>query len=137
MPVFGERSRARLLTCDPRIERVLNRAILHFDFTVLEGHRGEEAQNEAHATGRSTKKWPDSRHNRSPSIAVDIAPWPIDWDDRERFTFLAGLIIGIARELDVPLFWGGDWDGDTEVADNGFDDMPHFELRELPAQRRT
>jgi hypothetical protein len=32
--------------------------------------------------------------------------------------------------MDIPLRWGGDWDSDTEVNDNGFDDLVHFELED-------
>jgi len=32
--------------------------------------------------------------------------------------------------MGVDLRWGGDWDGDTEVRDNGFDDLVHFEIVE-------
>jgi hypothetical protein len=28
----------------------------------------------------------------------------------------------------LKLRWGGDWDMDTEVKDNKFDDLVHFEL---------
>jgi len=30
--------------------------------------------------------------------------------------------------MGIRLRWGGDWDGDTELDDNKFDDLPHFEL---------
>ena len=31
----------------------------------------------------------------------------------------------------ITLRWGGDWDMDFQVKDNGFDDFPHFELRDV------
>jgi len=128
MASFGTRSLEHLNTLDPRLHRVLVASIRTFDFTVLIGHRDEAAQNEAQASGRSTVRWPHSKHNMSPSLAVDLAPWPIDWADRERFTYLAGHIVGIGSHMGVPIRWGGDWDKDTEVRDNGFDDLVHFEL---------
>ena len=130
MPTFGKRSLRALATCDDRIQQVFNRVIVHFDCTILEGHRGRIRQNEAFDMGRSKVKWPDSRHNTKPSIAVDAAPWPIDWNDRDRFHYFGGLVIGIARELWIPLYWGGDWNGDGQMRDNRFDDLPHFELRD-------
>lgn len=128
MPKFSERSLSHLSTCHPDIQRILNAVILFFDFTVLVGHRDKEAQNEAFATGRSGKQYPNSKHNALPSIAVDIAPWPIDWKDRERFTYLAGHIKQAANELGLKVRWGGDWDQDTQVNDNNFDDLVHFEI---------
>lgn len=49
------------------------------DITVLCGHRGQAAQNQAFKDGTSKKMWPDSEHNYFPSKAVDIAPYPVDW----------------------------------------------------------
>ena len=46
MPEFGTKSRERLETCDPKIQLVLEEAIKHYDFSVLEGHRTEEKQQE-------------------------------------------------------------------------------------------
>lgn len=63
-----------------------------------------------------------------PSNAVDIAPYPIDWNDRERFTYLAGHVKMAAHMLGIKVTWGGDWNNNNEVKDNNFDDLPHFEL---------
>ena len=54
MAKFGSRSRGKLETCDDRIQRVMTRAIEAYDFTIVWGHRGEEAQNEAFDRGNST-----------------------------------------------------------------------------------
>ena len=144
MPSFAKASRAHRATCDPRLQRVLDRVIAIFDISVIWGHRGKEDQERAFATGHSTKRWPNSKHNRMPSPAMDVVPWPVDWEDRERFTLMAGFILAtadqVAREeakaagLPGPawtLRWGGDWDRDTQVADNKWDDLAHFEIVEL------
>ena len=130
MPHFGKKSRERLLQCDLELQEILQEAIKHFDFTITCGHRTEKEQNALfNATPKVTKvEWPKSKHNSYPSQAVDIAPYPVDYTDRERFTYLAGLVMGIAKMKDIPLRWGGDWDADTELKDNDFDDLPHFEL---------
>ena len=129
MPKFSERSRQRLATCHPDLQRVLNQAIeFGPDFTVICGHRTEEEQTRAVAEGRSHAPWPQSKHNGKPSEAVDIAPYPIDWDDWDRFRVLAGYILGTADTVGVPLRWGGDWDRDYTEADERFRDLPHFEL---------
>ena len=46
MPEFGSKSKERLQSCDPQIQKVLEEAIKHYDFSVLEGHRTEEKQQE-------------------------------------------------------------------------------------------
>jgi len=128
MPRFSEASEVALASCDPRLREVLRAAIERFDFRVLEGHRSHERQNEMYRQGLSRARAGESKHNAYPSLAVDIAPYPINWNDRERFTLLAGYILGIARERGVTLRWGGDWDGDYRLDDNKFDDLPHFEI---------
>ena len=75
-------------------------------------------------------RWPHSKHNATPSRAVDIAPYPINWGDRERMTLFAGISLGVADAKGIALRWGGDWDRDFQVVDNGFDDLVHFELME-------
>jgi hypothetical protein len=130
MPHFGKKSRERLLQCDLELQEILQEAIKHFDFTITRGHRSEKEQNALfNATPKVTKvKWPNSKHNSYPSQAVDIAPYPVDYNDRERFYYLAGMVMGIAKMKDVPLRWGGNWKSDNNFKSNGFDDLPHFEL---------
>lgn len=97
------------------------------DFTIIEGHRSPERQEELFNTGMSKVR--RSKHNDSPSNAVDIAPWPIDWGDTFRFHVLAGLVYAAAKEEKVDVRWGGDWDGDMSQRDHTFIDMPHFERK--------
>lgn len=127
MPYFSASSTRRLLTCHSNLIDLFNEVVKYFDCTVICGHRDEEDQREAFEEGFSTKQWPNSKHNRQPSMAVDIAPYPIDWDDINRFYYFAGFVKGIARVLDIKIRWGGDWDRDTEVDDQTFNDLPHFE----------
>tara|TARA_Y100001938_G_scaffold26206_1_gene35139 strand:+ start:3205 stop:3600 length:396 start_codon:yes stop_codon:yes gene_type:complete len=130
MARFGRRSKARLATCDPRLQKVFNEVIKEIDCSVLEGHRSEERQNKLFKEGKTKVTYPKGRHNASPSLAVDVAPYPIDWSDRERFTLFAGYVLGVANRMGITLRWGGDWNMNWEVSDNRFDDFPHFEIRE-------
>jgi len=128
MPKFGSRSKERLDTCDKRIQDIFFYVVQHFDCTVLEGHRSEGRQNSLFEAGRSQLRYPAGRHNTQPSRAVDVVPYPIDWNDRERFHYFSGFVLGVAKMMNIDVRWGGDWDSDTEVDDNTFDDLPHFEL---------
>ena len=129
MPRFSKRSKDRLSTCDKRLQKVFNEVIKHVDCSVLEGHRNEERQNKLFEEGKTKVTYPKGRHNAKPSNAVDVAPYPIDWDDRERFHLFAGYVLGVARGMGITLRWGGDWNMNFEVDDNKFDDFPHFEIR--------
>ena len=129
MAKFGKKSKERLATCEKDLQLLFGEVVKGFDCSIICGHRGEEAQNEAFKRGNSKAKYPKGRHNASPSRAVDVAPYPINWADRERFTYFAGYVMGIASQMGIDIIWGGDWDGDTDLADNGFDDLVHFELK--------
>ena len=128
MPHLSERSYAKLNQCHPDLVDICEQLIRYFDFTVITGHRNEQEQNRMKSEGKSQLSYPDSKHNKTPSLAVDIAPYPIDWSDRERFTLMAGMFIAIAAMKGIQVRWGGDWNRNTEVNDNKFDDLPHFEL---------
>lgn len=130
MPSFFKRSRGRLQTCDPRLVDIFERVVMDFDCTVLCGHRSKLVQDEAFRQGKSKLKWPNSKHNSKPSMAVDVAPYPIDWTDTKRFYYFAGFVMGVAAECGYKLRWGGDWDGDTQVNDQTFMDLVHFEIVE-------
>ena len=125
MPRFGKRSKQRLKGVKPELVNVLNELVKIMDVTIIEGLRTEARQMELLAQGKSKTKY--SKHLEGK--AVDLAPYPIDWEDRDRFHYMGGMIRGIAKQLNVSVRWGGDWYGDGEVKDNGFDDLDHVEIR--------
>lgn len=125
---FSDRSKSRLMTCDKRLQEIFEEVIEHFDCTIICGHRNKIAQDAAFNSGNTQLKWPKSKHNHLPSLAVDAVPYPLDWGDRERMTLFAGHVLAISKMMGYGLKWGGDWDEDTEVKDNKFDDLVHFEL---------
>lgn len=119
MPRFSNGSIVKLASCDVRLATVLYDAIKQMDFTVLCGYRGKLAQEDAFKSGNSKLHFPHSKHNVSPSKAVDIAPYPIDWNNIERFKELAKIVFACAEKRRVKLRHGGEWG-----------DWPHFELVE-------
>ena len=129
MAKFGKSSRERLATCEDELQKVFNEVIKYVDCSVLEGHRGQERQNKLLLESKTKVQYPLGRHNAVPSRAVDVVPYPVDWNDRERFHLFAGFVLGIARSMGIKLRWGGDWNMNFEVDDNKFDDFPHFELK--------
>jgi|TARA_R100000656_G_scaffold28389_2_gene24805 peptidoglycan L-alanyl-D-glutamate endopeptidase CwlK len=129
MPKFGKRSMGRLNTCDEDLIALFQEVVKYFDCSVLEGHRGEEKQNKYFNEGKSKLKYPEGRHNKKPSNAVDVVPYPVDWEDREQMSYFAGFVKGVAYKMGIPIRWGGDWNNNNDLKDNNFDDLPHFELR--------
>ena len=112
---FGKRSKSRLKGVDSRLVNVLNELIKIMDVTIIEGLRSKERQQELLAQGKTKVKY--SKHMEGK--AVDLAPYPIDWNDR-----------GIGHQLGLKIRWGGDWDSDGDINDNKFDDLVHVEIRD-------
>lgn len=135
---YGKQSRACIEQLDGRLQRVLYRyadwAPPELDLTIIVGHRGEAAQNEAFNARpqRSKTPWPKSKHNRLPSWAFDFRPAPFPsaehWKDGVRFGRIAGAILWVAAAERVPVRWGGDWDQDGQSIDESFLDLGHVEL---------
>lgn len=121
MPSFSKASKAKLYTCHADLIRLFEAVIKKTDCTIVCGYRGKDEQDKAFAEGKSKLKFPSSRHNRKPSEAVDAVPYPIDWNDLERFKALAKIVKETAKELGIAIEWGGDW--------KSFKDMPHYQLR--------
>ena len=128
MPEFSTRSMERLSTCDPRLVELFVEVVTVYDCSVIEGRRSRERQDELYRTGFSRVRYPNSRHNPNPSMAVDVAPCPIDWNDRERFVAFGSFVRGVAYARDVEIRWGGDWDRDFDLKDQTFMDLVHFEI---------
>lgn len=125
---FGNRSLDNLRTCHPDLQEILEEAIKLVDFAIICGHRNKDEQDKAFHSGMSKVQFPNSKHNTYPSSAVDIAPYPIDWNNTERFTHLVGIIRGIAHMKGIKIRCGIDWDCDGDITDHSFMDYPHVEL---------
>lgn len=125
---YGERSARNLSEAHTKLQAIFNEVIKQYDCSIIEGHRTEKEQNAAYHSGKSKLKFPKSKHNSKPSNAVDAVPFPIDWNDKARFYYFAGLVKATAFQMGYKIRWGGDWDGDNSFKDQSFHDLPHFEL---------
>jgi peptidoglycan L-alanyl-D-glutamate endopeptidase CwlK len=126
-PKFGKRSLENLATAHPDLQEIANELIQYMDVTVLCGHRSEREQNAAFYAGRSKLMWPRSKHNSMPSKAIDLAPWPIDWQDISRFKKMIELVEMIAKEKKIKLRLGRDF---------SFKDWPHIELHDKHVEKK-
>lgn len=134
MPRFSKDSVSKLSTCHHELQVLFYEVIKHFDCTVIVGFRNEEQQEKAFKEGNTKLHWPNGNHNKLPSMAVDVSPFPIDWGNSRRFYWFAGYVMGIAQKLKdegkmtMSVRYGGDWNQDYEISDNKFNDLVHFEL---------
>ena len=134
---FSKRSKDNLSTADVQLQKLFNEVIKETDCTVIYGHRTPEAQFALFKKGRerqdgwwvkvgatvtnldgTTKK---SKHNYFPSKAVDVVPYPLDWNDIESFKNLAVIVKKKADELGIEVEWGGDW--------TSLKDYPHWQVK--------
>ena len=125
---FSPRSQKKLEAVHPALRRLFRIVLKHMDCAILEGHRIKELQDIYFDSKKSKLEWPNSKHNQTPSLAVDVAPYPINWKDEKRFYYFAGIVKGVASQMNINIRWGGDWDGDTDLNDQTFFDLVHFEL---------
>tara|TARA_Y100000004_G_scaffold192724_1_gene253792 strand:- start:1188 stop:1601 length:414 start_codon:yes stop_codon:yes gene_type:complete len=121
---FGKRSKERLKGVDHRLIMILDELIKIMDVTIIEGLRSAERQEQLLKKGATKVKY--SKHMEGK--AVDLAPYPIDWEDRDTFHYMAGMVRGIGHLLNIKVRVGADWDSDGNTKDNSFDDLVHIEL---------
>lgn len=120
MPSFSQSSLSKLSTCDLRLQKIFLEVIKHRDCTIICGHRNKEDQDKAVFEGKSKAVYPNSNHNKSPSLAVDVMPYPINWNDREGLKHFSEFVKGVAAGLQINVRWGGDF--------QSFFDGPHWEV---------
>jgi peptidoglycan L-alanyl-D-glutamate endopeptidase CwlK len=140
MPIYSQHSLNALASAHPLWTKILTYVLeeLEIDHRVLEGHRGKDAQNAAFDTKKSTLRWPESKHNQLPSLAVDAVPCPIKWNStdprviekykQEMVRFATVVQMVALFKFGVIVRWGGDWNRDWSLMDNVFNDYPHLEL---------
>jgi peptidoglycan L-alanyl-D-glutamate endopeptidase CwlK len=117
---LGARSRSRLKGVHPDLVKVVELALSYspHDFTITEGLRSVARQRELKAAGASQTM--NSRHITGHAIdfAVLIGgkvrwDWPL-------YGQVAAAFKEAAKELNVPIIWGGSW--------KSLRDGPHIEL---------
>lgn len=121
---FGKTSRKRLDGVHPRLIAIAERALSYgiLDLTVVPygGLRTLADQKKLKARGAS--KTLNSLHRKQSTgygHAIDLAPYPVDWNDLERFKLMGSLLFRAAMELGEVIEWGGHW---------GWKDYPHIQF---------
>lgn len=113
MAVFGQH---RLVDVDPDLVAVITLVGTRRDVCVMQGGRSIADEQADIDKGVSHLKDPkDSYHViipgvRDKALAVDLTPWPVNWQDHQSFVDLSVDVKSAAAELGVePFSWGGDW----------------------------
>ncbi len=135
MYYLSKYSNGNLSTCVEPLQRIAHAVIQAVDFRVICGVRGESEQTAAFNSGSSEKEYPNSKHNKVPSLAVDIVPYHrlaphVRWKDTDSFIYLAGHVLMAAQMMGFVVRWGRDWNQNDDLTDENFFDYAHFELME-------
>lgn len=118
---LSKKSQERLETCDDRLITIVSDVLKVMDITILCGHRGKEEQEKAFKEGKSRAHFGQSKHNSYPSLAVDIAPYPINWDVKDpRWNIMCDLVLYVAERYGIKMRLGRDF--------TNLKDYPHVEL---------
>lgn len=120
---MNEVSLNRLKQCHPDLIKIIMGVDAIFPVHVICGARGEKEQNEAFDRGHSKLKFPDSKHNKTPSMAVDIVPGSgkvISWADLKPFEIMCLTVESIAEDYGIKIKLGRDF--------KSLQDWPHIEL---------
>jgi peptidoglycan L-alanyl-D-glutamate endopeptidase CwlK len=118
-------SEAKLKECHEKLQKLMAAVNERYPIQVICGHRNKEDQDKAFAEKKSKLKFPDSKHNRKPSLAVDIVPDPdrnpktLDWNDTKEWQIMLHVVEQVADEMDIKIRLGRDFK---------FVDLPHCEL---------
>ncbi len=141
--ILSKLSLSRLEGVNPNLVAVVKRAIqiTQQDFMVVEGVRSREQMMINWGKGRTIAQcaakgipakyaqpnlakvtWLNNpfSSNHATGQAVDLVPYPVDWNDLNKFRVVADAMKAAALELGVKVTWGGDWKTTK--------DYPHFEV---------
>jgi len=112
------RSERNLIGVHPDLVKVIRRAAKAGGFIVTEGLRTKARQAQLVKAGASRTM--NSRHITGHAIDVAaVVNGEVRWD-WGLYPIIAGRIKAAAKEMKVPIIWGGDF--------RSFKDGPHFEL---------
>ena len=117
---LSKRSIQKLNTCHSDLQKLIKAVAEEEKCAVICGYRGRYEQEQSYYEGKSKARWGMSRHNLKPSMAVDVVPLPLDWNNIESFEKLGEKIMQKAADLNIKIKWGRDF--------KGLKDYPHFEL---------
>lgn len=137
MSKFSKRSLDALIGVHPNLFKVLNKAIetTPIDFTIIEGVRTKQRQQQLYSQGRTTKgsivTYADGvvkKSNHQPKSdgyghAIDFCPYVnggLDWNNHANFKVIADHIVKTGKELGIKITAGYYWKKPY--------DPPHVEL---------
>jgi len=130
MNKYSQNSVYKLAHVHPVLVALFTAILSRDDHSIVCGHRDQKEQDKFFELGRSQVKFPHSKHNKYPSLAVDVAPYIADTASQHvsECAVFGTKVMFMANEMGIPIRWGGDWDGDKNIHEHKLQDFQHFEL---------
>ena len=126
---LDKNSAARLAKAHPLLQKLFNAVASKTPIMILDSQRGRAAQELAFRQGHTKVHFGNSAHNWSPSVALDVVPLPLNWKDTAAFrNMIVNFVVPIAKEMNIPIRVGADFNMDGKYGNDNFVDWPHVEL---------
>lgn len=137
---WSNKSQAGYDTLHKDLKLLCDTVLLYHDCSILWGHRDKLTQDTLVANGFSQLSYPNSKHNKWPSNAVDLIPYrrgynPYGTEKEQAYgKYFCGLVNGIATMLHYEghirhrIIWGGSWSTQRDKPLARFYDGFHWEL---------
>jgi len=121
---FGKTSKQRLQGVHPLLIKCAERALSYgiLDLTVVPYGGLRTLQDQQKLVTRGASQTLNSLHRPQATgygHAIDLAPFPVNWNDLEAFKLYGSLMFRAAMEMGIVIEWGGHWN---------WKDYPHFQL---------
>ena len=118
MAKLHQKSLDKLSACHPDLQVLAEEVSRHIDYMVVWGYRNKGEQDKAFAANNGVA-WPTSKHNHlakkligdklemvPESLAIDVAPLPLDWKNTDRFCVLLGVFLACSSIMQIPIRLG-------------------------------
>lgn len=112
---WSKRSKDNLAECHTDLQRLAAAIDKRIDIEVIWGYRGKADQDRAVREGKSKLPFPKSKHNKTPALAFDACPNPIQWEDTAPYKKMREIAKEEAAKLGIKVRFIS-WD------------LPHIEL---------
>lgn len=117
---YSKISQERLNTVDKRLQHLFNEVIKYYDCSIICGYRTIEEQKQAFKNKVSNCDGIRKKSKHQDGLAIDVVPYSTLYSNINNFYELAGVVKTIAKQLNINIKWGGDWEN--------FKDYPHWEI---------
>ena len=128
MNTFDEKSQKKLDTCHSELQKLFTEVNKFYRCDIIQGHKPRVSEFQKMQSDTSIEKFPYSKYNEEPSLAVNVMPIKYFKNVRDRYFNFAGYVQATADTLEILISWGGDNLDNIKDFVPSMHDLRHFEL---------